>query len=272
VSALPLPSVAVYAGAATIGRFRCDPRHPQFRDSGPARNQLLVFPREPVVIRHVDRAAVVADPTVAMIYNRGQRYTRSALVAAGDRCDWFAFAASDVAEARGVDDLDRPFGELVRASCEPATYLLARRAFEHASGPAPDRTRLDEACAAILDAVLRAAVGAPRREPTRAHVELAEATRSLLGRRFAEAWSLAEIAAELGVSAFHVARVFRAVTGRTIHRHRTELRVRAALERIADGVPLVQVALDLGFSSHSHFTHAFGLVFGRVPRALRARS
>ena len=45
----------------------------------------------------------------------------------------------------------------------------------------------------------------------------------------------------------------------------------AALERIADpALPLTELALDLGFASHSHFTDTFRRTFGRPPSAVRA--
>ena len=46
----------------------------------------------------------------------------------------------------------------------------------------------------------------------------------------------------------------------------TRLRLRASLEHLADGADdLTTLALDLGFSSHSHFTAAFRQTYGRTP-------
>jgi AraC family transcriptional regulator len=46
--------------------------------------------------------------------------------------------------------------------------------------------------------------------------------------------------------------------------------LRAALERLAEpGVDLIDIALDLGFSSHSHFTECFRRNFGKTPSAVR---
>jgi AraC family transcriptional regulator len=95
---------------------------------------------------------------------------------------------------------------------------------------------------------------------------------------------------------FHLARVFKARTGFSLHAYRTQLRLRAALERVAPrhgagpalrlrsgqaprrgsghggrDVDLIDIALDLGFSSHSHFTEAFRRNFGTTPSAVRNR-
>jgi AraC family transcriptional regulator len=267
------PSRSVYRGDTfAIGEFRCAPRDPRFRDSGPAGGNLIVFPREPVVIRHAGRAAVIADSTTAMVYNERQQYTRAEVSPVGDRCEWFAFAATTVAEAYGHDDLARPFGELVRVPLDAATYLLARRAYDHARGRVIDPDWLDEVAMTLLDRVIASARATTPCTPRGTHLELAEAVRCTLALHHAEAHTLAQLAASHGVSAFHLARVFRAVTGHSLHRYRTELRLRAALERIADGVPLATLAFELGFSSHSHFTQAFRAVFATPPRTLRARS
>jgi AraC-like DNA-binding protein len=43
------------------------------------------------------------------------------------------------------------------------------------------------------------------------------------------------------------------------------------LEHLADGKPdLTMLALDLGFSSHAHFSHAFRREFGSAPSRLRS--
>ena len=69
---------------------------------------------------------------------------------------------------------------------------------------------------------------------------------------------------------FHLARVFKARTGFSLHAYRNQLRLRAALERLAEpGVDLIDIALDLGFSSHSHFTETFRRSFGKTPSAVR---
>ena len=48
----------------------------------------------------------------------------------------------------------------------------------------------------------------------------------------------------------------------TITRYRHALRLRIALDRLPDCDDLTDLALDLGYSSHSHFTRAFRDHFG----------
>jgi AraC-like DNA-binding protein len=46
------------------------------------------------------------------------------------------------------------------------------------------------------------------------------------------------------------------------------VRLRAALEALP-GQDLTQLALDLGYSSHSHFSERFRQVYGRTPSEFR---
>jgi AraC-like DNA-binding protein len=78
------------------------------------------------------------------------------------------------------------------------------------------------------------------------------------------------VARAVHASPFHLARVFRERAGVPIHRYLTRLRLRAAIERLADGADdLTALALDLGFSSHGHFTDTFRREFGRTPSDVR---
>ena len=61
------------------------------------------------------------------------------------------------------------------------------------------------------------------------------------------------------------ARVFREETGFSLHGYRTQLRLRLALDALAAGREIGELAHDLGFASHSHFTDSFRRVFGVAP-------
>jgi AraC-like DNA-binding protein len=294
VSSPPRPSQLIYEGAdVRIGRFRCAPSHPSFGDTGPTGGHLLVFPRETVTITHAGKRPVLADPTRVMLYNRGQEYRRAAVTPAGDRCEWFSLPAEAVVAALAAhgkegDDTDRPFGEATFAPADARTYLLARVVYAHVASAAVDPLFVEEATFALLDRVAasvaasveEAAAGERRRPPARAHRELAEAAATFLATRFAEALTLPGLARHLGTSPFHLARVFRRVTGGSLHAFRTTLRLRAAIEHLLDGGggggggrggganDLTRLALELGFSSHSHFSAAFRAAYGVPPSSL----
>src|SRR5262249_21779409 len=110
-----------------------------------------------------------------------------------------------------------------------------------------------------------------RRSGTEAdHADRVEAAKTYLASRLGERITLDDIARAVHASPFHLARIFGERTGVPLHRYLTRLRLRAALERLAGGAgDLTALALDLAFSSHSHFADAFRREFGRTPSDVR---
>jgi AraC-like DNA-binding protein len=81
--------------------------------------------------------------------------------------------------------------------------------------------------------------------------------------------SLQTVAAAASVSPQHLTRVFRQSTGMTLSRYRNRVRVRLALERLADGDDMRRIAHDLGFADHAHFSRRVMAEVGLQPRAVR---
>ena len=273
----------------TVGRWRCPVEHPVFADSGPARAHLFVFPRSSVWIQHEGDRRFVADPATVTFYNRGQRYRRFPLSLDGDRGEWFAVAPAVLAEVLtrrdpGVHDRGHRLFAMTHGPSDRASYLAQRSAYEHVCrDAAPDPLFVEETMLAVLDRVIGLADGRsrrgsgqrppPRREAESARVsrDLAERAREVLAQRFADRMSLSDLAAAVGCSPFHLARSFRRAAGTTLHAHRTDLRLRTALEHLGEPrSDLLELALSLGYSSHSHFTDVFRAAFGTTPSEVRA--
>jgi AraC-like DNA-binding protein len=259
-----------------IGQFVARPSDAWFRDSGPTRGFLVVFPRLAVRIAHAGLAWTIADPTRVMFYNRDQEYRRAEVAPEGDRCEWFSFHPDDVAaavrpfDAAVADRPTRPFA----FAWGPGTarlYALQRAIFSAARSADP--LRIEETS---LD-VLRTAVALSYRGRTPARAgardrELAAAVQELAGNRFCEKLSLAELARAAGCSAFHLCRAFRRATGQRIHAYIDALRLRRALELVPQRRgDLTALALDLGYASHSHFTFAFRRAYGAPPSGFPGR-
>jgi AraC-like DNA-binding protein len=93
----------------------------------------------------------------------------------------------------------------------------------------------------------------------------------LLNGEYARPLRLAMIARRVGCSPFHLSQIFSRETGMSMHRHLSQLRLRAALGRLAAGErDLTRLALDVGFASRSHFAGAFSSAFGAPPSRVRA--
>jgi AraC-like DNA-binding protein len=130
---------------------------------------------------------------------------------------------------------------------------------ESADTQPPEPLWADVTALQLVADVVRAAFaqhGLPRRKRRQAtdveHAERVEAAKVYLAARLGESIALDDVARSVHASPFHLSRMFRQRTGVPIHRYLTRLRLRASLERLADGAEdITALALDLGFSSHS---------------------
>lgn len=98
---------------------------------------------------------------------------------------------------------------------------------------------------------------------------LVDRTKLVLLSDLSRRWSLAGIAAEVGVSPVYLTQVFQQVEGLPLYRYQLRLRLARALDLLAEVEDLSALSLDLGFSSHSHFSAAFQQAYGRSPTAFR---
>jgi AraC family transcriptional regulator len=79
-----------------------------------------------------------------------------------------------------------------------------------------------------------------------------------------------ELSRVMCCSPWRLCRAFRRVTGQTLTSYRHALRVQAAIERLCEReIDLTDLALELGYSSHSHFTHIFRRHVGVTPSEVR---
>ena len=275
--AFPAPDRVVYhTPDIRIGVFRCPAEHPEFATAGPIEGYTVVFPRSAVWIRHEGQPPFVADPSVAAIYNRAQPYRRMPLAPEGDRGEWFSVShALAVAIVREVDppaasDGERPF-PVAFGPVDSALYYRQRLLCSRLGRGGLDPLEIEQEVIMIVGLALEHAVGrAVGAGRAGARRDLVQQARAELARDPFRRVTVRELAGRLGVSPFHLCRVFRGATGLTLHHYLLELRTRAALERFEAGDPnLSRLALELGFSSHSHFTAAFRHRLGLPPSLVR---
>lgn len=82
-------------------------------------------------------------------------------------------------------------------------------------------------------------------------------------------WSVTKLATIANLSPFYLSHVFRESTGISIYDYVVRERLAQSLDAVLDGCDLNGIALDAGFSSHSHFTSRFRRFFGITPSELR---
>lgn len=279
---MAIPDTIIFATRTLrIGTFRCRPSEPWFEDTGPISGHLIVFPRTSVRITYAGSRPIVTDPNLVMLYNDQQEYRRGKISERGDLCEWFEFAPEIILDAVQPYDPavnDRHPFKLTHGPSDTHAYLLQRQLVEQiASTEQPDQLYVEEALLALLNTVLRGVYQASgwqrNASPMRRNASAAEliyGVKHLLATHFTQRITLDQIAQAVHCSPYHLCRIFRQQTGSSIHAYLNHLRLRTALEYLADGTgDLAALGVELGYSSHSHFTQAFKRAFGVAPSTLR---
>lgn len=247
----------------------------------------IVFPRTGYFVHHVGRRETAADANGVLFFRRLEAYRVSHPITGGDDCTSLTFAPKALADAFATHDpqvRDHPNQPFPASRGQPGPSAILslhrlRNAIRAArkAGRDLDSLAVDESALRLLDVVAHDAARPPARrmkqqrsDTLRAHRTLTENTRVVLSACLHEPLTLPDIARRVHSSPFHLARVFRRSTRLPIHKYLRRLRLRAALQRLADGESdLTGLALRLGFSSHSHLSDAFRHEFGLSPSALR---
>lgn len=265
-----------------IGRFRARPGTALFSSNAPPGHDAIVFPRRAVQIRREDGCSVLASPSKVLLHHAASSYRRTPVDPEGDECVWYWLDP----ELR--DQITHDLGPTAHQIQEAAAHCPRRlfraerqiwcyvsgRLWESGQGE-PDWLLLEEA---VLE-VARGAIETATRDRARTteldtsaarfNVDRADA---YLAGHFHLAPTLDDIAAAARCSKFHLARLYRALRGRTLHAARTDLQLRAAYDLVlTTRRPMTEIASDLGFSSASHFSTRFLQAFGQSPTALRGR-
>ena len=87
-----------------------------------------------------------------------------------------------------------------------------------------------------------------------------------------EAFSVAELAAKSSISKTHFINRFRKATGLPPLKFQNECRIRGAKELLrTTNLPIVNIALQMGFCSHQHFSAMFARLVGMSPSLWRTK-
>ena len=268
----PVETLLFRGELVAVGKFRCPATHAMFRDSGPCSHHTIVFPRTMTRIRHENGATFLGNPGSVALYNQDQRYTRTK-VSDVDASDWYTIADDVLLDL--MRDLDphatpeRPF-RIADGPSDARSFAEQRILFTTLErGDAIDANDVEESVLRFLGRALERAYRAAH-PARRIAVDAVEHARQLIARDPSRNIPLRTLANACGLSPFQLCRFFRARTGQTITAYRHGLRLRLSLERLRDArADITALALDLGYSSHSHFTFAFRRHFGFAPSAFR---
>ena len=231
----------------------------------------LVFPYRGTYVRHVGDDEVVADASQVLFFHAGEDYHVSHPNPGGDASlaltvdETLLREVAPPALLRSRDPLR--FREL-RLRIDPRAQVLVAL-LRHALHEGIAEPLEGESLALTL--IHRALAPRTTHAAASSHgrQRLVDRAKLVLARDLARRWTLAEVAAEVGVSAVYLTQSFRQVEGVPLYRYQLRLRLARALDLLGEFDDLTALGLHLGFSSHSHFTAAFQQAYGRTPSEFR---
>jgi AraC-like DNA-binding protein len=247
---------------AVIYTVTCADDHHRWSSAEPPRARGLVLVRSGLFRVRGHGGETLAETTTGYLQHP-DRDMQFAHPRGGDVCTsvsvsddfWQAnFAAAGAAEADAVP---------VDARVETAHLMLLRA------------TAVGDPHYAVTERLLELIGGAVRADPrVRSHAgistRLVRAAREAVLADDPEATTLTGLARHLGVSPYHLSRMFTAHMGTGLTQYRNRIRVSRALHRLHHGEDnLAQLALDLGFADQAHLTRTITSHVGQPPAALR---
>jgi AraC-like DNA-binding protein len=273
------PLISVHDYQCSLGRGGPAGEEESLHDS-------IVLMRHGAFCKHFGRHSVTANVNQAAFFAAGSTYRVSHPTDCGDRGTVFEVAPRVLRDI--VRELDPTIDEhpdslfpFLTGPCASDVFWRHRELVQKLESGAPlehlwaDVTAL-QIVADVLESAFTRHGSKPenRRKDTAAdHIERTEAAKTYLAAHLGDPVTLEDVAAAVYASPFNFARIFQQQAGIPVHRYLTMLRLRASLERLAEGEEdITGLALDLGFSSHSHFTDVFRREFGSTPSEIRKKA
>jgi AraC family transcriptional regulator len=256
-----------------VERVECsDSRRPGPEDFSPEFQ--IAFPYRGAFVWHVGLDWVVSDPNQVLFIKGGESFRIG-----NHPPDGFAemiitpnqSRLRELVEAAGFDLERHP---LFAARSRRATPALQRRCAAFVQQLAGDEgdgaLRADES---LVDLMRHALAMEPPRGMASPHTRrLIRRAKEYLDAHFTERVRLSDVADAAGASPAYLTDVFSRFEGISLHRYVMQLRLARSLVELPHAADLTTLALELAFSSHSHFTFAFRRAFGCTPSEYRRDS
>lgn len=245
---------------------RGDCRHKSAEECAQA--TFLVFPYRGAFVRHLGREDVVGEANQVMFFNQDESYKISHPVDGGDACLSISTDEGllrELAVKEQVRQGSKLAFELPRLRIDARAQALVAL-LRHGLQNGAIETLEAEVLALTL---VKRALGERTSHAARASAgrqKLVDRAKLILTSDLSRRWTLADIAAEVGVSPVYLTQVFQQVEGLPLYRYQLRLRLARALDLLPRCDDLTSLGMELGFSSHSHFSAAFRQAYGRTPR------
>jgi AraC-like DNA-binding protein len=272
----PVETLLFRSDLAKVGRFECSAGDPCFRVTEATDNDVFVLPRNAVWVRRNTRDYRFVEPGAILIHRAGSAIERRETNEAGDIAYWFAIHPDVFAETLQQYALSSRDARDALIAEPQIRYRLSVLVNNICSSHVDKLTAEEEVLSLFFDICQKYAERARHQSGARSGTakrrqRLTDTARAFVDAHLAENIGLEDVARAAGSSLFHLCRTFREQTGLTLHAYRVRQRLGRAMDRIVDGddCSLTDLALDTGFSSHSHLSRAFRKQLGFSPSSIR---
>lgn len=237
----------------------------------------LVFPYRGVYVRHLGREDAVAEANQMLFFNQAESYSISHPVRGGDACLSIWVREDLLHELTPEEHLVEGSAlrfRRQRMRVDTKTQLLVALLRHRLENRSMETLEAETLTLALIQCALGEQTS-PAARATQGLQKLVDRAKLVLSSDLSRRWTLVEVAAEVGVSPVYLTQAFAQVEGVPLYRYQLRLRLARALDLLATCDDLSVLGLELGFSSHSHFSAAFRQAYGRTPaqfqRSARSR-
>jgi AraC family transcriptional regulator len=227
----------------------------------------LVFPYRGTYVRHLGEDQAVAEANQVLFFNAAQGYQVSHPIPGGDASLSLAISSELLLEIVPPELLSSQsmltfkrqqlrIDARAQALVAMVRHSLRQNIAEPLEAESLTLTLVQRSLGPRTSHAAGASVGRQR---------LVDRVKLVIASDLARRWTLAEIAREVRGSPVYLTQVFQQVEGMPLYRYQLRLRLARALDMLESYDDLSALGLELGFSSHSHFSAAFREAYGRTP-------
>ena len=243
---------------------------PRTKSEGFSPEFQVCLPYRGLFIWHVAGDDVVGDANQALFVSGGEPFQLTAVAGSGYGELIVTPRVETLAELAGTSEGRlRTHTLFRRRSCRitPSLQALRARVLQGSRTGGDDALAIEELVLGLLRSALQASH--PAYEPSVTTRRLIARAKEFVEAHLSAPLHLADVARAAGASPAYLTDLFRRAEGVPLHQYVMQLRLAHALVELPHSNELTRLALDLGFSSHSHFAAVFRRTFGCTPSQFR---
>lgn len=232
----------------------------------------ISFPYRGAHVQQIGAKQYVADPNHMVMIEKNEPYRLSDSTVGKHAMLTMAInpeALSTVLPSEYSASLQQPGRDRWGVRTDPHTQLMAVQLRQRLIRRSIGKQEGEIATLHLVRRALKQSIASAGPASKGRPAELADQVKMHLSVDPWRRWRLAEMAEKVCVTKEYLTDTFHRVEGVPFYRYHLRLRLAFALTMLTNCDDLTTLAIELGFSSHSHFSSAFKKMFGQTPSAFK---